>query len=59
MGKTKFAIISGKTAKLAMENVRSLFLRVLVGTDTPFQAAQREHCPHPNHAAYLCRDHGL
>ena len=26
---------------------------------TPFQAAQKEHCPHRNHATDLCRDPGL
>ena len=26
---------------------------------TPFQAAQKEHCPHCNHATHLCRDHAL
>ena len=25
----------------------------------PFQVAQKEHCPHRNHATHLCRDHGL
>ena len=24
---------------------------------TPFQAAQKEHCPHRNHATHLRRDH--
>ena len=26
--------------------------------NTPFQAAQKEHCPHRNHATHLCRGHG-
>ena len=26
---------------------------------TPFQAAQKEHCPHRNQATHLCRDNGL
>ena len=26
---------------------------------TPFQTAQKENCPHRNHAIHLCRDYGL
>ena len=29
------------------------------GTYTPFQAAQKEHCPHRNHATHQRRDNAL
>ena len=46
-----------KTVKLAMENVHSLFY--FHREHTPFQAAQKQHCPHGNHATHLRRDHAL
>ena len=47
------------TVKLALENVYSLFYESPHRELTPFQAAQKDHCPHCNHATNLCRDHGL
>ena len=41
-----------------MENVHSLF-QSPHRVHTPFQAAQKEHCPHRNHATHLCRYHAL
>ena len=40
-GKTKFAIISVKTVKLAMENVQSLFYRVLIRNIHLFKSLKR------------------
>ena len=61
-GKTKFAIISVKTVKLAMENVHSLFLRVLIGNMHLFKPLKRNIVLiviTPLICDHLCRDHGL
>ena len=55
----KFAIIPVKTVKQAMENVHSLFSRVLIGKIHLFKPLKREHCPHCNHATHLCHDHAF
>ena len=42
-----------------MENVHSFVLKSPHGENTAFQAAQKEQCPHRNHATHLCRDDGI
>ena len=61
-GKTKSAIIShpgGKDCKAGHGKCSFFVLKSPHWEYTPFQAAQKEHCPYHNHATHLCRDHGL
>ena len=57
--KTKFTIISHPGCKDCEEgHGKCLFfvLKSLYREQTPFQATQKEHCPHRSHATHLCRD---
>ena len=61
-GEAKFAIISHpgcKDCKAGHEKCSFFVLKSLHREHTPFQAAQKEHCLHRNHATHLCRDHAL
>ena len=58
----KFAIISHPGCKdCEAGHGKCLFfvLKSLHREHTPFQAAQKEHCPYRNHATHLCRYHAL